>query len=106
MVSLPLEQKVNCSWVTIVTRIVQRRPLSVVKSHDVCTFSQQEFDTLLAALSASEMEGCALLLVLGFDMSLGIEKALNNFDVVLKSSEVKRRLELVGEWVDFCLGIF
>lgn len=97
MIRLPLEQKVNCGGVAVVTGIVQWGPLSVVQSHDVSALSQQELEALLTAFSAGQVQRCALLLVSGFDVGVRSKKTIHNLVEVVHGGEVQGSLELVGE---------
>lgn len=54
-VGLPLHQEVYSSWVSIVSAIVERCPLSVVLGHDVGTLFQQKFNAFLATLLARKV---------------------------------------------------
>jgi hypothetical protein len=64
-ISLPLEQEVYGLRMSIVACVMQRSPLPIVESHNVSPFAEKQLQTLLAALSTSQVERRAMLFVFG-----------------------------------------
>jgi len=94
-VCFPFEKEVDCSRVTIVACIMKRSPLSVVKSHDICSFTEEKFKALLTALFTCKMKWCTFMLIQCFQGCTAFEKACNNVNMFHESSEVEGSLELV-----------
>ena len=105
-VGLGLDKVVDSLRVAVVCSVMERGPLAMVKRVDIGLVLEQNHQTLLAASFACHVERCAMLLILSFKVGAFLDQRLDHSCVILKSSQMQCRLELVRVSIDLVLEDF